>query len=314
MTAPATTEPSLQPANGKGGKIAGAILFTLGALIIIVGAAVVAFGINDQADNEDSGPLNVGEDQDRTDQNTSLIEAGVVALGLGGLLAIAGSIAIAVGIAKRTGQVKAAWLAVRERHRTLLGQQPQGDPDDAIDDGDAAAPSSDFVGPPKPVLVVTGIVAVIVLLGAIVYAMGIDPVEAITGGGDDQQPQAALIGDETVDGTVPAAVTVLGSTNTPFSTTTEFTAEVGTGRMTLQLDWSPVAGGSETLRFDVEIFRDTWVLLESKTGAPGLQVNVTADDLSGASLRFSVWPGADGVHQGQDYTVAIQYYRGAAVA
>ncbi len=90
-------------------KIIGAILVIAGVLVTIAAPFAVMYGLDQQEDNESSGPLGTGEDNEETQQNGAMIVGGAVA-------GIVGVVATAIGIilAWLGAAGSNAWL----RHRT----------------------------------------------------------------------------------------------------------------------------------------------------------------------------------------------------
>ncbi len=302
---------------GSAGKITGAILFAIGGLIVLVGGSIVALGVSDQADNEQSGPLGLGEDRDRTQDNTDKATAGVLAMAFGGVIAIGGIIAIAVGISQRTNELKTSWRAARDQ-RDLLVVKTGGVATEVpeADDGAVDAPARRLG---RPAIVGLSAAALAFLVAIVVVGMtmgGGGGGDAPTNGPADDKP-ASWLGNETFDGSIPASFTLLGesySTSTPAARAFEAPAE--TGRTTVTLDWTSGNGGLSNLEATVEI--DTgngWVEVARKSGASGLVLEFSNADLpepitlDGAKLRLSVAAGGDGVTSGQTYAVLVDHYR-----
>lgn len=292
---------------GGGAKIAGAVLFALGAIIILASAAVIGAAVADQADNEQSGPLGTGEDGERTDRNMAGAAGAVGGLILGAVLSIAGVVAIAIGIGQRTSQLRDGLRQAQQQTVVVTG----GAGADAVlqQQDDGMAPG----GVPRPAIIGLAALGLIVLAFVGVTAMGIGPVAdglGIEGPGDDEP----WLGAHTDSASVPAMATLLGNSQSTASAATAIEAPVGTVRIQANFNWTPADGGLEEIRFIIEYLDgDTWRELGSATGGPGITLTVSDDQIpSGAladhDLRYRAVAGSDGITQGQDYEVRFDFY------
>lgn len=290
-------------------KTVGVISLFLGGVLLLSGLGAAGYGFYDQEQHKDaaSGSLTRGEDTDRTERNELLLMGGAVGAGVGLLALLLGIVFVMFGGGRAAGA----------RHREILEASSahggSGAADDAVANTAESDPRQSRVRRFAPIIGAVGVLlfGVIVVLTVIGF-QSIDGLQATDRDGGTGSLQ--VIDTESYDQTIPATVTVQGSSTTSESSTHEFSAAEDTDVIETNVTWEPAQTGSESIHFSLEIDIDgTWTEVASDTGDSALVFTVDDDDMefdfSGASLRFRAFPGDDGVNEAQDYNVAFTFYK-----
>lgn len=251
----------------------------MGVLFTLVGLAAAAYGMMDQRENkETSGPLGVGEDRERSEQNQLLLYSGAAAMAIGLITLVFGIILLAVGGA---------------RARRLPGAQGPA----------VEAPRSRKA---KATLLLSGVAGFLVV--GFFLLMGADGAPAAIGVGGQR---SALLGEANESGSMPPTFTFLGLSQSAGTSEVLLDAVSGTERVDVEVNWTPSDLGAQELHVELQhLDGDYWRALAEVTGPPGVRLAHQGMELDGARLRVIVFLGEDGASQGQDFTVDAWFWRG----
>ncbi len=307
-------------------KTLGAILLVVGILAVLAGAAAAGYGYMQERDNQEKGLFGSGRE---SEQNKEMVQAGIMA-GAAGLVVVLISIVLLV-----TGGARSQ-SALRREIRTVAGAAAAGAAAGAAsgaaggggadatsaaavtDSGTAAskragagakttaaasggpAAASSVVpaasGKPRWPIVAGVIVAIILVAVLTILVMQNGPKSVFGntfggGGGSD----AAVLETKSFDGEVqntfvqPTGGT-LGTTGTRY--TFSYTPPADTGRLILNLTWTPAMTGSELLSLQVRDLNGT--TLASIDGTGSLRLEVTEAATLHQSLSIEVYPRGSG--------------------
>lgn len=276
----------------------GGTFLTFGILLLLAGAAAAGFAYMDQADHEDeSGPLGVGEDQDRSDRNEILLVGGAAAAGIGVILLILGVILLASGGTRARQAELRALTAPRTAAQDAIAQPP-------------AKPEAE--GGRKAVAVIVAVVGILVASVLVLALVGGDTAGSMLGldGADDDEPESGLLGQQAASGRMAETVTVLGNSQSMDSSAVALTVPSQTGRVHVQVNWTAAPGGVDRLEVQLEVEENgAWVIVKEESGPSGVVVDATDERLATSAVRVRVFPGEDGASTGQDFELVATYYR-----
>lgn len=259
----------------------GTMTVILGVLLLLAGLAAAGYGYLDEMEHkEESGPLGVAHDDERSELNQGLMVGGGVAATLGLVLLVVGIVVTASGKPK----VEVAGAA-------------------------AAKPEKAVANRPVSVVWVVAIVGgllLVLLAGALLVPGGAgDNGNGLFSG----KPEQRMLGEDQISGSVGATFTILGGSQMPASSASSEAVPVpaGTARAEVEVSWVQVDGGAEQLQVTVQVLDgDEWVDAAERTGPSGMLFDVLID--APTELRLRVFPGEDGVVRQQDYTADIRFW------
>jgi hypothetical protein len=277
----------------------GGTLLAFGILLLLAAAGAAAFALVDQNGNEQqSGPLGVAEDRDRSDRNGQLLVAAGVAGAAGLLLLLVGIVLLVSGGARSRSSLE-----------RVIGQvQPAPAATPAT--SSAPAPASSGASAKPWVLGALVLFAIIILLAVGAARMG-GSGGFLGGGNSSTDAQRDSLGNLHLEGSTSASLTVLGNTQGAGNgqSSKEFDAPVGTHRLEVAVSWQPAAQGAQHLQVYIERLQGSeWVKVGNQSGEPGFTFSAADPLLDGARLRFRAFQADDGASMGQPFALDLGFW------
>lgn len=263
----------------------GGIFLTLGIAFMVLGLGVAAYGFfDDRAHRDESGPLGAGYGGDRYETNQWLMRGGLMGAGAGLLLTVIGIVGLSSGSARARVQMATA--------------RPTRDADH---------PSSSRKRQTAAILVVLVLVAGVV---AFVLLRSTGDSRDEPGLTEEQLSGSVPLATGDVAGRAPSGVTVTGGTQGlgDSETTPPFELPAAAVRIEANVTWQAGSVCCATLQVYVEQEQaGTWTRIADATGSSGMRLSTPIDPTLGP-VRFSGFPAADGLSNGQDFVVTYSIW------
>ncbi len=272
---------------GGPAKLVGAVLFTLGAFVVIAAAAVILAAVADQSDNEESGPLGATEDQDRTQDNHDRVETGLLAMSAGVLFALGGTLSVVIGLSQRGAEVRDAWRTAKQRRKVLLAsadaaqvkameaemdaEEAPDAPADAATEAEADVPSkwADSVWLTPQRLTIIGIPLAIVLVTVLIAL-------ALSGGEPRAEGPAGAVGASPTTTYVNDTASLAPSFVQATTDIVDLPVPAGTGVGHMDISWN--GGNNLAIVLQVQIDGSWTTHTDAGTGGSPVAFHTEGDD------------------------------------